>query len=163
MIVNVTPLKNRRLAVTRIFFAGTLLSGLFLLTACFPGVYRLDIPQGNVLEKEKIDQLKIGMTKRQVRFVLGTPLIVDSFNQDRWDYFYSVKYYLKKDNSPQLYRAHLTLVFEKGQLAEIKKDIPEEAQPNPAAVAAGMPEPEVSDQETPDSTAAEPKPAPQPQ
>jgi len=60
------------------------------LTACaFPGVYRIDIPQGNIITQEMVDQLRPGLTKRQVTFILGTPLIRDTFDQDRWDYLYS--------------------------------------------------------------------------
>ncbi|WP_317930207.1 outer membrane protein assembly factor BamE [Halioxenophilus sp. WMMB6] len=55
----------------------------------FPGVYRISIQQGNVVTQEMLDQLQPGMTKRQVRFVMGTPLIDDPFVSDRWDYFYS--------------------------------------------------------------------------
>ncbi len=64
------------------------------LTACnstlrFPGVYKLDIPQGNIITQEQVDQLRPGLTKRQVNFILGTPIIQDTFNQNRWDYVYS--------------------------------------------------------------------------
>lgn len=63
------------------------------LSACggnaIPGVYRIDIPQGNIITQEMLDQLKPGMSKSQVRFLLGTPLLVDVFHQDRWDYLYS--------------------------------------------------------------------------
>lgn len=55
----------------------------------FPGVYRIDIPQGNIITQEMVDQLRPGLTKRQVNFILGTPLIRDTFDQDRWDYVYS--------------------------------------------------------------------------
>tara|TARA_R100001377_G_scaffold26310_2_gene14220 strand:+ start:1452 stop:1883 length:432 start_codon:yes stop_codon:yes gene_type:complete len=55
----------------------------------FPGVYKVDIQQGNIITQEMIDQLRPGMTKRQVIFVMGTPLVRDPFNQDRWDYIYS--------------------------------------------------------------------------
>jgi outer membrane protein assembly factor BamE len=69
---------------------------LSLITGCgyvsfFPGVYRIDVEQGNLINQEMIDQLKPGMTTRQVQFILGTPLIQDSFNQSRWDYRYSIK------------------------------------------------------------------------
>ena len=67
-----------------------------LLSACanigsmdFPGVYKIGLPQGNIITQEMIDQLRPGMTKRQVVFVMGTPLVRDPFNQDRWDYIYS--------------------------------------------------------------------------
>ena len=99
-----------------------LLAGL--LSACFPGVYRLDIPQGNILDEEKIDQLEMGMTKRQVRYLLGTPLVVDSFNQDRWEYYYSYKRYKLRDSKEIFYEARLTLTFDKGILAGIEKNIP---------------------------------------
>lgn len=55
----------------------------------FPGVYKIGIPQGNIITQEMVDQLRPGMTKRQVIFVMGTPLVRDPFHQDRWDYIYS--------------------------------------------------------------------------
>lgn len=58
-------------------------------TLDFPGVYKIGIPQGNIITQEMVDQLRPGMTKRQVIFVMGTPLVRDPFNQDRWDYIYS--------------------------------------------------------------------------
>ena len=67
-----------------------------LLVACnnvgsmdFPGVYKIGIAQGNIITQEMVDQLRPGMTKRQVIFVMGTPLVRDPYNQDRWDYIYS--------------------------------------------------------------------------
>lgn len=65
------------------------------LTACgmvgFPGVYRINIEQGNIINQELVDQLRPGMSRRQVRFILGTPLVEDPFNTDRWDYIYVVR------------------------------------------------------------------------
>ena len=55
----------------------------------FPGVYKISIPQGNIITQDMIDQLRPGMSKRQVMFVMGTPLIRDPYNQDRWDYVYN--------------------------------------------------------------------------
>jgi len=55
----------------------------------FPGVYKISIPQGNIITQDMVDQLRPGMTKRQVIFVMGTPLVRDPFHQDRWDYIYS--------------------------------------------------------------------------
>ena len=54
-----------------------------------PGVYRIDIQQGNVVDQAMVDQLEIGMERRKVLFIMGTPLLVDPFNQGRWDYLYS--------------------------------------------------------------------------
>lgn len=63
------------------------------LTGCaaipFPRVYRMDIQQGNVVTQEMVDQLRPGMNPRQVRFIMGSPLITDTFHPDRWDYLYS--------------------------------------------------------------------------
>lgn len=56
-----------------------------------PGVHKFPIQQGNIVNQDMVDQLKPGMTRSQVRFVLGTPLIADTFQQNRWDYWYSVK------------------------------------------------------------------------
>ena len=55
------------------------------LTAC---VYRIDIQQGNLLDHVDIDQIEVGMTRSQVQFLLGTPMVADSFHRDRWDYAY---------------------------------------------------------------------------
>ena len=54
-----------------------------------PSIHKFDIQQGNIITQEMIDQLRPGMTKRQVIFVMGTPLVRDPFDQDRWDYIYS--------------------------------------------------------------------------
>jgi len=54
-------------------------------------LYHIDIPQGNIVTDEMVAQLQPGMTYNQVRFVLGTPLLVDTFHQTRWDYVYSYK------------------------------------------------------------------------
>ena len=74
----------------------TTLCLLSLLTACsgigsldFPGVYKISIPQGNIITQEMVDQLRPGMSKRQVIFVMGTPLVRDPYHQDRWDYVYN--------------------------------------------------------------------------
>ena len=56
-----------------------------------PGIYRIDVQQGNVVDREMLDRIEIGMERRKVRFILGTPLLVDPFNQDRWDYVYSLR------------------------------------------------------------------------
>ena len=66
---------------------------IILLSGCnkdkIPGVYRIDIQQGNAVDQEMINKLKPGMSKSQVAYVLGTPLIIDTFHPNRWDYVYS--------------------------------------------------------------------------
>jgi len=61
------------------------------LSACSSWVYRIDVPQGNYLDQKDIDKLQIGMTKEQVKFILGTPVLKDSFNDDTWHYSYIFK------------------------------------------------------------------------
>lgn len=61
------------------------------LSACSSWVYRVDIPQGNYLEQKSIDKLQVGMTKEQVKFVLGSPVMIDSFDKDTWNYVYRFK------------------------------------------------------------------------
>jgi outer membrane protein assembly factor BamE len=64
----------------------------FALTACsFFAPYRIDIRQGNHVDDAMLAQLQPGMTREQVRFVLGTPLVADVFHSDRWDYVYRFK------------------------------------------------------------------------
>ncbi len=55
------------------------------------GAHKIDIQQGNVITQDMLGKLQPGMTRNQVRFVLGTPLLVDPFRTDRWDYVYSLK------------------------------------------------------------------------
>jgi outer membrane protein assembly factor BamE len=66
-----------------------------LLAGCstfkFPLVHRITIQQGNVITQTMIDKLKPGMTRSQVRFVLGNPVLDDSLNRDRWDYVYTAQ------------------------------------------------------------------------
>ncbi len=82
------------------------------------GAYYIDIEQGNLFTEEKLEEVKIGMTPRQVRFVMGTPLITDTFNQNRWDYLYSLTH---KD---QLHvEQHITVFFENGQVAAIENTL----------------------------------------
>ena len=65
------------------------------LTGCsylkFPGVYRIAVQQGNIIDQKKVDQLKVGMSKRQVQYVMGTPLLNDAFHENRWDYIYQIR------------------------------------------------------------------------
>lgn len=76
---------------SRIIRSFTLASLLFLAGCSFPGVHKIDIQQGNVVTQDMVDQLRPGMTTRQVRFIMGTPLIADTFNSNRWDYLYSIQ------------------------------------------------------------------------
>ena len=90
-----------------------LLTGLlFIFTGCEP--HRIDIQQGNKVDPETYEKLKKGMTRKQVVFLLGTPLLKDAFHQDRWDYIY----YLKPGNDP-VKQSRVTLYFKGNKLIKI--------------------------------------------
>lgn len=74
----------------------------------------IDIQQGTIITPEMVSQLKPGMTRNQVRFVMGTPTIADPFHPDRWDYIYTLE---KRGESPE--RNHVVLYFEGDQLVRI--------------------------------------------
>lgn len=67
--------------------------GFAALVAVLSGctTYRMDYAQGNIVTDEMVSQLRPGMTRSQVRFILGTPMLADSFHPDRWDYYYSFR------------------------------------------------------------------------
>jgi outer membrane protein assembly factor BamE len=98
-----------------------------LLPACkstdipkVPGVtpYRMVIQQGNFISQEMVAQLKPGMTREQVRFILGTPLVTDIFHADRWDYIF----YRELANGKREQR-NLSVIFEKDRLARVIGDL----------------------------------------
>lgn len=90
-----------------------------LTSACsfFPGVYKIDITQGNIVTQEMVDQLRPGLSKRQVSFILGTPQVRDTFNQDRWDYLYSIQ-----PGGGQRAQEVLSVFFEGNQLVRFEGD-----------------------------------------
>ena len=85
-----------------------------------PGItpYKPEIQQGNYLSQETIAQLKPGMSKEQVRFILGTPLITDVFHADRWDYVY----WREAENGKREER-RIALFFNEGKLDRIQGDV----------------------------------------
>ncbi len=89
---------------------------ILILSACtsfrFPGVHRITIQQGNVVTQKMINQLKPGMTKGQIKFILGNPIVDDSFDRQRWDYIYTIQI----GASPVL-RKTLALYFVKDRLS----------------------------------------------
>ena len=104
----------------RHFLISTLL--LSLAAGCSSvniGPHRIDVQQGNALDQESIARLKPGLNRSQVRFLLGTPLVVDPFRTDRWDYVYL---YYKAGKLTEQKR--ITLIFEGDTLARIEGDLP---------------------------------------
>ena len=80
--------------------------------------YKIDIQQGNVVTQEMLAKLKAGMTRSQVRFALGSPLVIDPFRTDRWDYVYS---YQKQGKAAE--RRRVTVIFDEDKLARIEGDV----------------------------------------
>jgi outer membrane protein assembly factor BamE len=93
-----------------------------LLTACFLTPHKIDVQQGNYLDQETVSKLKPDMTRSQVRFLLGTPLIADPFHPERWDYPYIDR---KKGKLKAAKR--LTLIFDGDNLKRALTDIPSPA------------------------------------
>ena len=81
-------------------------------------LHKIDIQQGNVVDQEMLDQLKPGMDKKQVKFIMGTPVLIDPFHNERWEYIYS----FQKGGTIREQR-HITLHFENDKLAYISGDI----------------------------------------
>lgn len=94
-----------------------LIVGLLLATAgCsnlgFPGVYRIDIEQGNIIDESMVARLRPGLDPEQVRFVMGSPQVVDPFTPDRWVYLYRLR-----RGSGERVEGRMVLYFEDGRLA----------------------------------------------
>lgn len=94
-----------------------LLTFALLLGGC---VYRVDVQQGNLLDQSSIDAVQPGMTRSQVRFLLGTPVVDDSFHPDRWDYMY----YNRPGRSRSAEQRWLIVLFDGDRVSEIRRDVP---------------------------------------
>lgn len=79
-------------------------------------VHKIDVQQGNALDIEMVEKIEVGMTQDQVQYVLGSPLITDSFHPDRWDYIY---YFIPGYGERE--KRQLTLIFDRGEVIEINK------------------------------------------
>ncbi|MBS1216271.1 MAG: lipoprotein [Proteobacteria bacterium] len=80
--------------------------------------YRMEVQQGNYLPQEAVLQLKPGMTKDQVRFLLGTPLLNDIFHEDRWDYIFR----RRRANATEIEEQRLTVIFKSDRLVQMIGD-----------------------------------------
>ena len=80
--------------------------------------YKIDIPQGNVVTQEMVAKLKPGMTKSQVRFIMGTPLITDAFHANRWDYVYR-----NQKAGKLIEERKLALYFDQDLLVRVEGDV----------------------------------------
>jgi outer membrane protein assembly factor BamE len=81
-------------------------------------LYRMPIQQGNVLDPTQVKQLENGMTRSQVMFLLGTPMVPNGFNTDRWDYFY----YINAGRKFKPLTRRLTVYFKDEKVDRVEKD-----------------------------------------
>lgn len=127
--------------------AGLCLAAILASTISTGCVYRMTVQQGNFLDSKQVTQLQVGMTRSQVRFLLGTPMLPDAFDRDRWDYLYYEKIgRLKKPD-----QRRLTVFFTDDKVARFENvGTPLAEAPAPAAGSPAV---------TPAPTEATPPPA----
>jgi outer membrane protein assembly factor BamE len=94
-------------------------------------VYRINIQQGNFLDQAAVEQVKPGMTRSQVRYLLGTPMVADPFNKERWDYIY----YLKKGRTRHVDSRRVTVYFDGEKVARLDKPTAAQAAAQDASAA----------------------------
>jgi len=99
--------KNLSLIVT--------LTALLLASGC---VYQAALSQGNLLDQEDVDQIEVGMTRGQIRFLLGTPMIDDPFHENRWDYVY----FLRVGREKAIFKRWVSVFFEGENVSEVISD-----------------------------------------
>lgn len=93
------------------------------LSGCANWIFRIDVAQGNYLIQQDIEKLRIGMTKEQVEFVLGKPVVRDSFADNVYYYVYTMKRGMKTNGDD--YKSNLFLHFENDKLAKLSGDFEE--------------------------------------
>jgi outer membrane protein assembly factor BamE len=81
-------------------------------------IYKADVHQGNILTPQMLESLKLGMNKQQVRFLLGTPSIIDPFHPERWDYIYS-----EQKGRNERVQHKLMLIFKDDKLVSLEQDL----------------------------------------
>jgi outer membrane protein assembly factor BamE len=104
----------------RTFALLALLGAAWIVAGC---VYRPDIQQGNLLQTDDVEQVKAGMTRSQVRYLLGTPMVSDPFEPNRWDYVYTYQ----RGRDKKIDRSHFVVFFDGDKVSRVeKRDLPEE-------------------------------------
>lgn len=112
---------------------------LIALAALTAGcLYRMDVQQGNMLDDTQVEQLQTGMTRSQVLYLLGTPMVPNAFDKDRWDYYHYLDSGRGQGRSYKLTR-RVTVWFENDKVSRIEQDDgsarPAAATPAPAPAA----------------------------
>jgi outer membrane protein assembly factor BamE len=97
-----------------------ILTATMMLSACADWIFRIDVPQGNFLDDKDVKKLRIDMTKEQVVYVLGKPVLEDAFDHDTWYYLYQMKRGMKQRGED--FRKDLTIKFVDDKVAEVTGD-----------------------------------------
>lgn len=101
-------MKSHRLVLTATLLLALTASGC---------IYRMPVQQGNFLEDKEINQITLGMTRTQVRYLLGTPMVADPFENSRWDYVYT----LKQGNVSKAQRRHFIVYFDDDKVVKLEQ------------------------------------------
>ena len=103
------------------FLRTALLVAVAAAPIAFSGcIYRMPVQQGNFLEDKELNQVQIGMTRTQVRYLLGTPMVADPFESSRWDYVY----YLKQGRLKKPTQRHFIVFFDGDKVTKIDRSTP---------------------------------------
>jgi outer membrane protein assembly factor BamE len=97
-----------------------ILVATIMLSACADWIFRIDVPQGNFLEEKDVKKLRIDMSKEQVEYVLGKPVLEDVFDHDTWYYLYQMKRGMKQRGED--FRKELTIKFVEDKITEVSGD-----------------------------------------
>lgn len=108
------------------------LAALVLLGGC---VYRLAIQQGNLVDPDNLQKVEVGMTRSQVQFLLGTPMVADSFHQDRWDY----PYYLRTGHRHNVKKSWFAVYFKNDRVVRVDRNLDQRADSSKGSKAAKAP------------------------
>lgn len=114
--LNIKPYIHPALMIARPVKLLLLVTALALASAC---VYEVDVQQGNKLELTDIEAVEVGMTRSQVRYLLGTPVVSNLFRDNRWDYVY----YFRKGRAKQPERRWLIVWFEDELVTKVERDL----------------------------------------
>ena len=103
----------KRYLITSLFIALT--SGCSTIgSLSFPAVHKIEVQQGNLITDEMVDLLRPGLTQRQVQYVMGTPLVIDTFNPNHWDYVYQYRF-----SDGAIEERKLRVIFDQGRVVSI--------------------------------------------
>ena len=90
------------------------------VSGCSNWIYRIDVPQGNFLQEKDVEKLRVAMTKEQVIYVLGNPVVQDSFDHSTWYYVYEMKRGMRKRGED--FRKGLVIEFDGDKIAKVTGD-----------------------------------------